>query len=58
MPGVVAMSDPLGLVTNLTLLDDQGEALTNLEVAVRLHQLVHALPWQSEVQRALHEVAS
>lgn len=58
MPGVVAMSDPLGLVTNLKLLDDQGEALTNLEAAVRLHQLVHALPWQSEVQRALHQVAS
>ena len=46
-PGVVAMSDPLGLVTNLKLLDDHGEALTNLEAAVRLHQLVHALPWQS-----------
>jgi len=58
LPGVVAMSDPLGLVTNLKLLDDQGEALTNLEAAVRLHQLVHALPWQSEVQRALTEVAS
>ena len=50
--------DPLGLVTNLKLLDDQGEALSNLEVAVRLHQLVHALPWQSEVQRALHQVAA
>ena len=25
-PGVVAMADPLGLVTNLKLLDDQGEA--------------------------------
>jgi hypothetical protein len=52
--GVVAMSDPLGLVTNLQLLDDHGEALTYVEVAVQLHQLVHALPWQSEVQRALH----
>jgi hypothetical protein len=57
LPGVVAMSDPLGLVTNLKLLDDQGEALTQIEAAVRLHQLVHALPWQSEVQRALHQVA-
>ena len=57
-PGVVAMADPLGLVTNLKLLDDQGEELTNIEVAVQLHQLVHALPWQSEVQRALHQVAS
>jgi hypothetical protein len=58
LPGVVAMSDPLGLITNLKLLDDEGEALTNIEAAVRLHQLVHALPWQSEVQRALHRVTS
>lgn len=56
--GVVAMSDPLGLVTNLKLLDDDGEALTNMEVAVRLHQLVYDLPWQSEVERALHRAAS
>jgi hypothetical protein len=56
--GVVAMADPLGLVTNLKLLDDRGEALTNVEVAVHLHQLVHALPWQNEVQRALHQAAS
>jgi len=57
-PGVVAMSDPLGLVTNLKFLDDHGEALTDVQVAVRLHQLVHSLPWQSEVQRALHRIAS
>ncbi|MEP7300865.1 MAG: hypothetical protein ABI699_04995 [Caldimonas sp.] len=52
--GVVAMADPFGLVTNLKLLDDRGEALTHVEVAVQLNQLVHALPWQSEVRRALH----
>jgi len=51
--GVVAMSDPLGLVTNLKLLDDRGEALSNAQTAVRLHQIVHALPWQNEVQRVL-----
>jgi hypothetical protein len=56
--GVVAMADPLGLVTNLKLLDDRGEALTQIEVAVQLHQLVHALPWQTEVRRALHPAAS
>ena len=54
--GVVAMSDPLGLVTNLKLLDDEGEALTHVETAVQLHQLVYSLPWQTEVRRALHQV--
>jgi hypothetical protein len=51
--GVVAIADPLGLVTNLKLLDAHGEALSEFEIAVRLNGLVHALPWQSEVQRAL-----
>jgi len=52
--GIVAIADPLGLVTNLKLLDSRGEALSAFEVAVHLNGLVHALPWQSEVQRALH----
>ena len=51
--GVVAMSDPLGMVTNLRLLDARGEALSQIQVAAHLHLLVHALPWQTEVQRAL-----
>ena len=51
--GVVAMSDPLGMVTNLRLLDAQGAVMNQNQVAVHLHQLVHSLPWQSEVKRAL-----
>lgn len=53
--GVVAMSDPLGMVTNLRLLDDQGAEMNQTQVAVHLHQLVHSLPWQSEVTRALRQ---
>ncbi|MES3014059.1 MAG: hypothetical protein V4750_10080 [Pseudomonadota bacterium] len=53
--GVVAMSDPLGMVTNLRLLDARGEILSQTQIAVHLHQLVHALPWQSEVERALRK---
>lgn len=52
--GVVAMADPLGVITNLKLLDARGEALSALEMAVHLNGLVHSLPWQTEVQRALH----
>jgi hypothetical protein len=51
--GVVAMSDPLGMVTNLRLVDADGSEMNQRESAVRLHHIVHALPWQSEVQRAL-----
>ena len=51
--GVVAMADPLGVVTNVRFLDDRGEVLSDREVAIRLQQVVHALPWQAEVRRAL-----
>lgn len=53
--GVVAMSDPLGMVTNLRLLDAHGAVLNQTQVALHLHPLVHALPWQSEVKRALRK---
>jgi len=54
--GVVAMADPFALVTNLQLVGAQGQVLTGFEVALRLNELVHALPWQTEVQRALARV--
>ena len=51
--GVVAIADPLGLITNLKLLDAEGEALSAQQMALHLNEIVHSLPWQSEVQRAL-----
>jgi hypothetical protein len=51
--GVVAMSDPLGMVTNLRLIDAHGDVLGPTQLAVQLHLLVHALPWQTEVARLL-----
>lgn len=52
--GVVAMADPFGMVTNLRLIDAHGEALSQTQATLQLHQIVHALPWQHEVARALH----
>jgi glucosamine 6-phosphate synthetase-like amidotransferase/phosphosugar isomerase protein len=51
---VVAMADPMSVVTNLRLIGREGEVLTALEAARFLNEIVYALPWQSEVQRALH----
>lgn len=51
--GVVAMADPMSVVTNLRLIGNEGEVLTALESARFLNEIVHALPWQDEVQRAL-----
>jgi hypothetical protein len=51
--GVVALADPLALITNLWLLDIHGQVLTPTQAAPHLNGIVHALPWQAEVQRAL-----
>lgn len=55
MPGVVAMADPMSVVTNLQLLGPAGEVLTAWEAARHLNEIVHALPWQREVDRALSQ---
>ncbi len=51
--GVVAMADPMAVVTNLRLLGPAGEVLTAHEAACFLNELVRTLPWQQEVSRAL-----
>lgn len=56
--GVVAMADPMCVVTNLRLLGPQGEVLTAWEAARYLSQIVYGLPWQGEVRRVLHKLDS
>lgn len=51
--GIVAMADPLSVVTNLRIVGREGEVLTAIEAACFLNNIVHALPWQDEVGRAL-----
>lgn len=51
--GIVAMADPMSVITNLRILGDEGEVLTATEAALFLNGLVHRLPWQDEVGRAL-----
>ena len=54
--GVVAMADPMAVITNLRLLGPGGAVMSAVEAAPHLNELVHALPWQTEVQRALAEI--
>ncbi|HNT37931.1 MAG TPA: hypothetical protein PKO45_02310 [Rubrivivax sp.] len=51
--GVLAMADPMSVITNLRFLGSAGEVLTAAEAALVLNGIVHALPWQDEVGRAL-----
>lgn len=51
--GVVALADPMSVVTNLRFLSNDGQVLTAYESALFLNEILRDLPWQSEVQRAL-----
>lgn len=51
--GVVAMADPMAVVTNLRLVSGEGEVLSAMESARHFNWIVHGLPWQHEVERAL-----
>ncbi|KPF41635.1 hypothetical protein D621_21220 [beta proteobacterium AAP51] len=51
--GVVALADPLSVVTNVRLVNADGEVLTALQAARFINEMVRALPWQQEVERAL-----
>ena len=53
--GVVAMADPMAVVTNLRLVSGEGEVLSAMESARHFNWIVHGLPWQHEVERALGE---
>ena len=53
MPGVVALADPMAVVSNLRLVGEAGAVLTALESARHFNCVVRALPWQGEVERAL-----
>jgi hypothetical protein len=53
--GVVAIADPLSVVTNVRLVGDEGEVLTALQAARFLNEIVRELPWQQEVERALRQ---
>lgn len=56
--GVVAMADPMAVVTNLRLVGEEGEVLGPVESARHFNTLVHALPWQHEVERAISDPAA
>ena len=51
--GVVAMVDPMSVVTNMQLLSLDGRILPTTEAALHINQFVRRLPWQEEVRRLL-----
>jgi hypothetical protein len=56
MDGVFAMSDPMGVVSNIGFIDKSGANLPDFMAAVQLNQITYALPWQAEVAEATRRV--
>ncbi len=54
--GVVAIADPMSVITNLRLLGEAGEVLTAQQAARFLNAYVRELPWQRQVWQALSEL--
>jgi hypothetical protein len=51
--GIVTMADPLSVITNINLVDADGDVLPPLESLRHLNEVVHATAWQEEVERVL-----
>lgn len=54
--GVFALSDPMGVVSNIGFVDEVGESLPDRLSAVHLNRIAHGLPWQAEVAKATQAV--
>jgi hypothetical protein len=54
LPGVPAIRDPNGFVTNARLVDDYGAELQELQTIVSMNRIAHATPWQNAVVQAIH----
>jgi hypothetical protein len=52
LDGVFAMSDPMGVVSNIGFIDKSGADVPDFMAAVQLNQITHSLPWQSQVAEA------
>lgn len=60
---VIAMSDPMTVVSNLTLLDASGEGLSDSRRLMCLNSTIHQLDWQGplmqhERSERLHRLAA
>ena len=56
LDGVFAMSDPMGVVSNIGFVDKSGSSIPEFMTAVQLNHITHALPWQAEVAEATRRV--
>ena len=47
-PGVVAMADPMTVLSNVVLLGDEGEPVDSFKRILHLNNAIFSLPWQAQ----------
>lgn len=58
LPGVPAIRDPNGIISNLRLVDGEGQELEELQLIVGMNRIAHATPWQQAVVRVARGAAA
>lgn len=51
-PRVVVMGDPMMLLANLDLVDEEDDPLPDSQRLLKLHHVIFCLPWQNAVHAA------
>lgn len=46
---LLVLADPMAVLSNVALVDEDGEALDPREQLVYLNDMIHALPWQERL---------
>jgi hypothetical protein len=49
---VILMADPMTVITNLCLTDEEGEPLSEREMILLLNNTIHELEWQGALRTA------
>jgi hypothetical protein len=58
LPGVPAIRDPNGIISNLRLMGDDGQELEELQLIVGMNRIAHATPWQQAVVRVVRSAVA
>lgn len=54
-PGVVVLSNPMGVMSNVALVDPQGERFSHAQTLLELNRALYALDWQEQVLTDLRQ---
>jgi hypothetical protein len=46
---LLVLADPMAVVSNIALVDEDGTAIDPREQLVRLNDMIHSLPWQERL---------